>query len=63
MRDYAIDTKKIQFWDWAISKKLNRYEVREIIDITKLFDRKLDIGETIDLNDYCVEIENLCLKR
>ena len=41
LRDYIVDQEHFIFWDWAISHRLNREEVRAIIDIAKSYNQKL----------------------
>ncbi|MBZ9626017.1 DUF1878 family protein [Clostridium sp. FP2] len=59
MRDYVLDTEKFQFWDWAMSKRLNEFEVRKIIDITKIYNNKLYEEKTPDFEEYCSKIKNI----
>lgn len=41
LRDYIVDQEKFILWEWAISNRLNRDEVRSIIEIPKVYNQRI----------------------
>lgn len=47
LRDYIVDQEKFILWEWAISNRLNRDEVRSIIEIPKVYNQRIKKLQTI----------------
>lgn len=65
--DYIVDQEQFILWDWAISHRLNREEVRAIIDIAKVYNMKLmhstEDNHDLSLNAFTAEIEKILISR
>jgi hypothetical protein len=64
LRDYIVDQEQFILWDWAIANRLNRDEVRSIIDISKAFNKQIQSSEQLpQLNDFIKEIKRILSSR
>lgn len=41
LRDYIVAPDQFALWDWSMSHRLNRSEIRGLIDLAKEFDSKM----------------------
>ncbi|GFR37040.1 hypothetical protein PRECH8_03360 [Insulibacter thermoxylanivorax] len=67
LRDYIVDQEHFIFWDWAISHRLNREEVRAIIDVAKEYNMKLlhsnEDNQDLSLEAFTEEIKKILTVR
>lgn len=67
LRDFIVDQEHFMFWDWAISHRLNREEVRAIIDIAKVYNKKLmhatEDHQDVSLHAFTAEIKKILTSR
>src|SRR5690606_22970292 len=62
LRDYATDPETFLLWDWAISKRLNREQVRGIISKSQEFNKRIKESDNPPkFEEYRAEIEKILL--
>ncbi len=58
LRDYATDPETFLLWDWAISKRLNREQVRKIISKSQEFNKRIkELDNAPKFAEFRTEIE------
>ncbi|WP_028563465.1 hypothetical protein [Paenibacillus pinihumi] len=62
LRDYATDPETFLLWDWAISKRLNREQVRKIISKSQEFNKRIkELDNAPKFAEFRTEIEKILL--
>lgn len=63
LRDYIVDQEKFILWDWAIANRLNRQEVRSILDFSKSINNQIKENSPPDFVNYVEGIQAILKTR
>jgi len=59
MKEYVKDMVRYDFWEWVINYELDEYEVNQILNLTKSYNKKLKKNLPINFNEYYSEVVNI----
>lgn len=59
MKEYVKDMVRYDFWEWVINYELDEYEVNQILNLTKSYNKKLKKNIPINFNEYYSEVVNI----
>ena len=50
---------RYDFWEWVINYELDEYEVNQILNLTKSYNKKFKKNLPINFNEYYSEVVNI----
>ena len=56
MKEYVKDMVRYDFWEWIINYELDEYEVNQILNLTKSYNKKFLKNIPINFNEYYSEV-------
>lgn len=59
MKEYVKDMVRYDFWEWVINYELDEYEVNQILNLTKSYNKKFKKNLPINFNEYYSEVVNI----
>ena len=59
MKEYVKDMVRYDFWEWVINYELDEYEVNQILNLTKSYNKKFKKNIPINFNEYYSEVVNI----